>query len=228
MRKAVDCPHCGAENSHSLIVTVCKACMGSLVGAQPRDIDLGGLIVPSAPPAPRPVGPLFDLAPETEIGVSALSEPPVAVAVIEPEPAETVTPGAARVRRKPSRKVRRASPLRDERTACPHCRYTNRVGALRCWQCRGVIAATREARRHMAAPCPQCGQVQDRRRERCYHCRLPFTDDSLQAAVVIERKPLSAGPTTMMDRVGQVGLGCAWMACGALLLTWLVISLMTR
>ena len=40
--------------------------------------------------------------------------------------------------------------------------------------------------------------------------------------------PLSAGPTTMMDRVGQVGLGCAWMACGALLLTWLVISLMTR
>lgn len=67
------CPHCGAENPKSLIVTTCLKCLGSLEGAQPAPTEP---LAQAPAPEPPPVRP-----------VHAPVAPPVRAPVMPPEPA---------------------------------------------------------------------------------------------------------------------------------------------
>ncbi len=96
MRKLI-CPHCGAENPSSFIITTCGRCGGSLEGAQAADSG-----VPPPPPPPMPAAPLpCDLgeAPEPEAAEAPPSPAPPPVvgppAPVSPPAAPGVTPPAS-------------------------------------------------------------------------------------------------------------------------------------
>ncbi len=77
----VICPHCGAENPKSLIVTTCLKCLGSLERAQPAPVE------PVAQaPAPRPAPRLAARKP---------AAPPTRAPVMPPEPTAPPQPVAA-------------------------------------------------------------------------------------------------------------------------------------
>ncbi|MFQ5810126.1 MAG: hypothetical protein ACE5JM_10955, partial [Armatimonadota bacterium] len=80
------CPHCGAENIKSSIITTCTRCLESLKGAKDAPTELP---VATAPPSPEPV----ELIPDERAAEPGLfAEPPVA-----PEP---VPPTARPARRR--------------------------------------------------------------------------------------------------------------------------------
>ena len=99
------CPHCGADNPRSLIVTTCHKCRGSLAESEEPVADGGVLdealveaaeevepvaaeeaepvaaepVIALGPPPPEPVGPLPESELEPALVVAAIPEP-------EPEP----------------------------------------------------------------------------------------------------------------------------------------------
>ncbi|MBM3473805.1 MAG: hypothetical protein FJX75_11100 [Armatimonadetes bacterium] len=76
----VTCPHCGAANRKSLIITTCQNCGGSLEGAQPAP---EGAVPPPAPPAiPSDLG----KAPEETTEAPLPPPPPAPAAPVAPTP----------------------------------------------------------------------------------------------------------------------------------------------
>jgi len=113
------CPHCGAENPQSLIVTTCHHCRGSLEGAQPTEAPV--------PPPPVPIAPLpSDLGvPPEEPWQAAPTLPPPS----PPEPAPLAPPSP------PSLPAAALPRLPDPRSG----QDAAKTGA--CCACSGVLAA---------------------------------------------------------------------------------------
>jgi len=82
----VICPHCGAENVSSPIITMCSSCMGSLKGAKPAP---EAAPEPTEAEEPRPPAEPTDFEPARS--------PEVVPSAAPPEPAELQPPRAADV-----------------------------------------------------------------------------------------------------------------------------------
>ena len=211
MRNDIVCPHCGAESTPSLIVTVCSKCKGSLAGAGPKE-EARRLRAeapprpapplqsqPAAPPRPRP-GPVPPPAP-------AVSTPPRAERRVEPPPQPAV---------------------HAEEAACPHCGYRNPVHAAACQRCRRLFEVPRPGETQKPVPCPRCGRVQDRRRPACTHCGMHFVGADGQPLVPLQPRPLRRAPVGPLQKGATAALGCIWVGFFLLVLIWIVAGFLGR
>jgi len=149
----VICPHCGAENVKSPIITLCSSCMQSLEGAEPAP-------APPAPvtdePQPAPAAEPTDFAPARSPEVAAPepgppdTEPPAAEADdFQPPRAEappleipTIAPGEPG----PPEPAEPAPAVRPLKLICPRCRGANPPEYRHCALCGTPLPKARTAR----------------------------------------------------------------------------------
>jgi len=225
----VKCPHCGAENPKSLIVTVCHACAGSLVGAEaveeaparePRGFGGTRLISLDEPPARPPVlEPAAPVGPREAVGPGRDLPPPrmapglPTVPPVLPPPAPSAPPVVAAPPVVPARPARPGAPPGTQ-NVCPNCRAANPPASTRCLSCGVELPAppaplgSSETR-----ACPRCALRQPAGRITCERCGLHFADVK-QTVTTLRGRPGSYSPSG-----GRYVLGCV----AAFVLAWFLV-----
>ena len=223
----VKCPHCGAENPKSLIVTVCHQCAGSLVGAEavPDDpaaahrpfggIRLISLDEPSAeaervaPGLPTPpseglaapaLPPPLPLAPPPPVPTPL--PPPVSAAPTAPPPPVPLPPVVAPPPVVIARPGRPGAPP-GGLVACPACGAENPASNPRCYHCgQGLPGLAAPVATGESRTCPRCALRQPAGRTTCERCGLHFADVK-QTVTTLTGRPGSYQPAA-----GRLALGC--------------------
>jgi ribosomal protein S27AE len=238
MARIVKCPHCGASNPYSLLVTICQQCKGDLAGAEPMEAP----VVEAPTQAERP----GTLATRTAQVVDAESR---SVLVDTPETPSIAT-GEAGVREEPTgqptteRRAPDVPPAKaeeppvapglppearaDARIACGRCGYTNRPGAASCARCGAPLADDTTMALGLR-PCPRCGHRQDAQRASCEKCGMHFVGPALQATAALGRQPLRRAPKSLGEDATKgcaVAAGCVIALVMGIVL-WVMIALGT-
>ncbi len=224
MPKTVQCPHCGAPNPYSLLVTICQQCKGDLAGAEPMEVPAQ---------AARPSTPATRTAQVVDAASpSALVDTSGTPSVVTGEPttgqrAADVPP--ARAERPPLVSSSAPEARADTHTVCGRCGYTNRPGAASCARCGAPVQAGDTTMALGLRPCPRCGHTQDSRRVSCEKCGMHFVGPALQATAALGRQPLRRAPKSLGEDATKgcaVAAGCVIALVMAVVL-WVMIALGT-
>jgi hypothetical protein len=208
MAKIIECPHCGAENPYSLLITVCQHCKGDISDVEPTEGAPGADGRAAAPPeriATAGVDSVADQQPPAKIApeepamvVGQAGEPPAPAPAAAPKrrvrvpvtevakppiaPAAAPDPGAAATR------------YSDGRLACPRCGFINPSGALACSRCRAAVQPVGAGAATGFRSCPRCGHRQDAGRNSCEKCGLHFVGPEFHASTILDKRPLNRAP----------------------------------
>jgi len=241
MPKIVRCPHCGAQNPYSLLITVCQQCKGDLSGLEPCDEPAEQETVQAAPPESlatarpegAPAGPPSPAAAQTEApsivttrtaGVDSTTQP-VRPTEAGPEHEAPIT-GVDQPPAVPSASAAALGGHARSRVVCGRCGYTNLPGIVTCVRCKTALHAGGETAPEGFRSCPRCGQRQDVRRNSCEKCGVHFIGPEAQVSAVLTGQPLSRapkGPPEQAVKACAVVAGCFLVFPVALwLLIWLI------
>lgn len=194
MPKTVKCPHCGAQNPYSLLVTICQQCKGDLEGAEPIEAPIEGETVQAAPP-------------ETLATTAAQVVPDQAAAARGAEPG---APSAVTHELALEESGARSGAEVVEQPQ-PPARHDVRVPITEVERPPVVPGAEpgRPPGEAVAPPgfrsCARCGHRQDARRASCERCGMHFVGPDLQATVALTRQPLRRAPKSSGEQITQ---GC--------------------
>ena len=179
----VICPHCGAENPHSPIVTMCSKCFGSLDGAKP-----------AAPAAPAADGPV-PTAPVTTIALSPSSAPvpPVPMPPRPPDAPTTPAPPPPPAPQPPPPPSAGAQSDLDIQLAPPEPELDV------------TLEPPSDAARRQ---CPACGHWMDPLDRQCLYCGRIKTAAEPQAMATGESHPSASVGAEPPPRPGNVRPGC--------------------
>jgi len=217
MAGTVTCPHCGAENPRSMLVTICHQCK--------RDMTRGasGQPVPPRPPSPAaapPVAPPAAAATPPAPAPAQPAPPPAPRGLITTSASVVTAPSAAPLppAPQPAEPPALPPPSVDSptgRVTCPRCGFLNRPSVERCTRCHAPFdqaPAAPNTRR-----CPRCSQVQEADRITCSHCGLHFLEVEAEPWPTLQRRPTSRAPRSAEEQILS--------GCGAAFIVFVVLGL---
>jgi hypothetical protein len=202
MGSTVTCPHCGAENPKSLLVTMCHQCKRDM--ARP----------PTAPP---------QAAPSPRAAPSVLTAPPAHAPETPPPPQPPHAPSASR----PSTTLPSAAGVEADLRHCPRCGFLSPASADRCERCRTpfdqAVPQNLGWRR-----CERCGHLQPDNRRSCEHCGLHFVGAQYAGPNVLHPVPTARVPRSREEQASATGCGIAFFGIFAFLLGLWILLAVTR